>query len=75
VIKFDLPKSSDVTLKIYNVLGQEIRTLINEWKPAGYHSVKWDSRNNNGVLVSSGVYLYKLQAGGFVVTKKMILIR
>jgi hypothetical protein len=75
VIKFDLPKSSDVILKIYNVLGQEIRTLINERKPAGYHSVKWDSRNNNGIIVSSGVYLYKLQAGDFIVTKKMVLIR
>jgi hypothetical protein len=75
VIKFDLPKSSDVILKIYNVLGQEIRTLINERKPAGYHSVKWDSRNNNGVTVSSGIYLYRLKAGEFVITKKMILIK
>jgi hypothetical protein len=75
VIKFDLPKSSDIILKIYNVLGQEVRTLINERKPAGYYSVKWDSKNNNGVPVSSGIYLYRLKAGEFVLTRKMILIK
>ena len=75
MIKFDLPKSADVVLKIYNILGQEVRTLINKRMPAGYHSVMWDSRNNEGRLVSSGVYLYRLKAGDFVVTKKMILVR
>ena len=59
-----------VQLKIYDILGQEIATLVNEEKPAGNYEVEFDGSNH-----SSGVYLYRIQAGDFIQTKKMILLR
>jgi hypothetical protein len=69
-IQFSLPKSGDVTLKIYNLLGEEVKTLVDEYKEIGNHSVQFNANN-----FASGMYLYRLQAGSFVETKKMILIR
>jgi photosystem II stability/assembly factor-like uncharacterized protein len=69
-IKFAIPKSSFVNLKVYDVLGNEIATLLNEEKPAGLYKIDFDASG-----LSSGVYFYKLISGGFVETKKMILIR
>jgi len=74
-IKYQLPEAGKVVLKIYNTLGQEIKTLVNEEKQAGYHEVRWDGKDDNGVKVSSGVYIYRLQAGQFVSSKKMIFMR
>ena len=74
-IKYQLPEKSFITLKIYNIHGQEIKTLINDEKPAGYHSINWDATNNYGIKVSSGIYIYQLNAGNFTQTKKMILLR
>jgi hypothetical protein len=64
-----------VTLKIYNILGQLVRTLVDEPKEAGTYEVRWDGRDENGNEVASGVYFYKLQAGDFTQTKKMVLVR
>jgi len=70
-INFALPKESNVTLKVYNMIGQEVMTLIsNERMNSGYHSVKVD-----GSKLTSGVYIYKLTAGDFVATKKMVLMK
>ncbi|MGB9664512.1 MAG: T9SS type A sorting domain-containing protein, partial [Ignavibacteria bacterium] len=70
-INFALPKESNVTLKVYNMIGQEVMTLLNnERMSAGYHSVKV-----NGSKLTSGVYIYKLQAGEFIATKKMVLMK
>ena len=69
-IEFSLPKSEDVTLKIYNLLGEEVKTLINEYKETGNHTVQFNANN-----LASGIYLYRLQAGSFVETKKMILLK
>jgi hypothetical protein len=69
-INFTLPNTEFVTLKIYDVLGKEVATLINEELNAGNHTKIWDAKN-----LSSGVYFYKLQAGKFSETKKMILVR
>jgi hypothetical protein len=69
-INFSLPVASDVTLEIYNVLGQKVRTLINEAMEAGSHSVSFD-----GGDVSSGMYFYKLRAGDYSATKKMTLVK
>ena len=69
-IQFSLPQAGDVTLKIYNVLGEEVKTLVNEFKGIGNHSVQFNANN-----LASGMYLYRLQAGGFVETKKMILLK
>jgi hypothetical protein len=65
---FHLPQSSFVTLKIYNLLGQEIETIINEQRFAGTHEINWTARG-----VPSGIYFYRLIAGEYVDTKKFIL--
>jgi hypothetical protein len=69
-ISFDLPEQSHVTLKVYNILGQEIATLINEVKQAGSYKETFDASS-----LSSGVYIYKLSAGTYTSSKKMILIK
>jgi len=68
-IRYGLPKSANVSLKIFNALGQEVVVLVNERKDAGSYSVHWNAN------VPSGIYFYRLQAGDFMETKKMILIR
>jgi len=75
-IKFHLPKTSDVTLKIYNISGQEIKTLVHKEFHSGNHSVKWDGTNNSGIKVSSGIYIYTIRTGtGFIQSKKMLLLK
>jgi photosystem II stability/assembly factor-like uncharacterized protein len=69
-ISFQLTANSFVTLKVYDVLGREVATLVNEAKLPGTYSVQWDAAG-----VASGVYFYKLQAGKFVETKKLLLLR
>jgi hypothetical protein len=63
------------TLKIYNILGQLVKTLVDEPKEAGTYEVTWDGKDENGYQVTSGVYFYKLQAEDFIQTKKMVLIK
>ncbi|RKY89982.1 hypothetical protein DRQ09_00155, partial [candidate division KSB1 bacterium] len=74
-IKYDLPAGTKVQLKIFNMLGQEVKTLVNEYREAGYHKVIWDGRNNNGIRVASGVYIYAIKAGKYFKAKKMVLLR
>ncbi|MBD3339556.1 MAG: T9SS type A sorting domain-containing protein [Candidatus Lokiarchaeota archaeon] len=74
-INYQLPENSYVLIKVFNTLGKEIRTLTNEFKPAGNHNIYWDGMNNSGNRVVSGIYLYRIQAGNFSCTKKMILTR
>jgi len=74
-INYQLPKSSPVTLTIYNLLGREITKLVNETQSVGEHIVQWDGRDHDGNEVSSGVYLYRLTAGSFHRTSKMLLLR
>jgi hypothetical protein len=75
-ISYTLKNHATVSLKIYNVAGQLIRTLVNEAKnPGQVHTATWDGRNDAGQSVSSGVYFYKLVAGDFVQTKKMVLLK
>ena len=74
-VKFIIPEPCDVLLKIYNLLGEEVRTLINERREKGYYTVKWDGKDSRGLTAASGVYFYRLKAGSFVSTKKMILIK
>ncbi len=75
VIKYDLPRTSKVTIIIYNILGQEVTTLVDEEQPAGHHQVMWGSTNAHGKTVSSGVYFYRIEAGGFVSSRKMMLLK
>ncbi|UCF65721.1 MAG: tandem-95 repeat protein, partial [bacterium] len=74
-VEYGLKSSADVTLKIYNLLGQEVRTLIKANQEAGYHSVVWDGRDNYGQLAASGIYIYRLETRDFVSTRKMILMK
>jgi hypothetical protein len=75
VIKFNLPQASPVTLKVYNILGQVVNTLVDEPLDAGSHSVRWDGKNAQGRDVASGVYFYRVTAGGFESIEKMTLLR
>ncbi len=74
-ISFSVKEALPVSIGIYNLKGQLVRTLVNEDKAAGSHSVSWDGRDNNGSPVSSGVYFYKMHAGKYSSTKKMILMK
>lgn len=74
-IEFAIPSRSFVSLAIYNVLGQKVKTLVDQNMPAGTFSTIWDSDNNSGRHVASGVYLYKLTVGENVLTKKMMLLK
>ena len=74
-IHFQLPEASHVVVRIFNLLGREIRTLTDIHYEAGYHTIRWDSKDNNGNAVSSGIYLYQLQAGSFSQIRKMTLLR
>ena len=74
-LRFDLPELSDMTLTIYNMLGQKVKTFNMQSTPAGYHSVTWDATNDLGEQVGAGVYLYQLQAKDFVKARKMVLLK
>jgi hypothetical protein len=74
-IQFELSERSLVELTIYDVSGRMIRRLVSESMPAGRHSVTWDGRNSAGVTVATGVYFYRMTAGDFVATKRMVLMK
>ena len=74
-IHFQLPTSGHVSLKIFNLFGQLVQTLLCEVKQPGIHSIKWDSKNCKSNLVSSGLYVLRMEFGEFVWTKKLLLIR
>jgi len=74
-ISYALPERSTVRLSIYNMLGKEIRTLVNHVEDAGYKSVQWDGLDQRGQLISTGIYIYKIQAGEFTQTRKMIFMK
>ncbi len=81
-IRYELPVASQVRLKIYNLLGQEVMTLVDEVQPAGYVAIDWNSTNNAGASVASGIYFYRLEAtnivnpkDSFVQVKKLMLLK
>lgn len=74
-IDYAVSKQSFVSLKVYNLLGQEVRTLVAEEKSVGIHKAQWDGLDNSGVAVPSGMYLYKMVAGNFSETKKMMFLK
>ena len=74
-IRYDLPDDAHVTLTIHNLMGREIVTLVDGPRTAGSRSTQWNARDEQGRVVSAGVYLYKIQAGDFVDTKKIILLK
>jgi len=74
-IAYALPTGSHVQLAVYNVLGQMVRTLVDQDMPAGNHKVTWDGRNGDGQQVSSGIYFYRISADNFSATKKMMMLK
>lgn len=74
-IKYDLLRKSKVTLKIYNILGQEIRELVNKSQTAGFKSIIWDGKDNQGQEASSGIYVYKLKTDKLTKARKLVLIK
>ncbi|MCH8325423.1 MAG: T9SS type A sorting domain-containing protein [Bacteroidetes bacterium] len=75
VIKYALPEASFVTLKIYNMLGQEIKTLVSGDKSAGVYNVQWNGKDNYGSPVASGTYIYRIVTGNYAQSNKMILLK
>jgi len=74
-IEYALPTDCQVTLVIYNILGQKVRTLINSYQDAGFKSVRWNGEDDSGDQVSAGVYFYSIKADNFRQTKKMLLLK
>jgi len=74
-IQFSLPRASNVTLEVFNILGQKVTTLVDKRLFAGSHNAVWNGMDASRRAVSTGIYLYRLTAGDFVETKKMILLK
>ncbi len=75
LISYSIPQNGHVTLQVYNTMGQKIRTLVNEYKNAGMFSVIWDGRNDGGLNVSSGTYIYVMKSGDMTMKRKAVLLR
>jgi len=74
-LRYDLPEQATVNIIIYDMLGRQVKTLLDQTQEAGFKSIIWNATNDYGKPVSAGVYLYKIQAGEFVKTKKMVLLK
>lgn len=74
-IPFDLSQGSHVRLRIFNILGQEIRTLKNEFLQTGSYEIPWDGKDERGFSVASGIYIYRFETGKFIQNRKMLLIK
>lgn len=74
-IEYELPTKSHVTVSVFNLLGQKVRILVNQVESAGSHKIEWDGRDEAGNRTATGMYLYRIEAGDFKQTKKMILLK
>lgn len=74
-LRYTIPKNSLVSIIIYDMLGRQVKTLVNQTQNAGYASVIWDATNDYGKPVSAGIYLYQIQTGEYIQTKKMVLLK
>ena len=74
-IAYELPQGGPAELRVYSVNGRLVRTLLDEERPAGRHSIVWDGRDQSGRAVSSGVYFYTLSAPGVEESRKMLMLR
>ena len=75
MIHYDLPKGEFVSLVVFDILGRELVTLVNQFKPAGRHQILWDGNNAKGASAVTGIYFYRISTHGFTQTKKMVLSR
>ncbi len=74
-IAFTMPQTAGVTVRVYNALGQVVKTLVNGTLPSGTHQVQWDATDNSGAGVSSGLYVYRMETEAFQATKKLVLMK
>ncbi len=74
-IKYNLPENGNVTLEVFNLKGQKVKTLVNQTQKSGEHSIIWDGKDDNARNLTSGIYFYKIKQGKFTSTKKMILMK
>ena len=74
-LRYDLPENSRINITIYDMLGRQVKNLINQTQDAGYRSVHWNATDDYGNPVSAGIYLYQIQASEFVQTKKLVLLK
>lgn len=74
-VRFEVPVDSKVMIKIYDILGREVKTLFNEQVPRGNYTIEWDGLNESGNQMSSGTYIYRMIANEFVQSKKMLLLK
>ena len=74
-IAYGLPYAAQVSVKVYNITGQVVKTLVDSYQPAGRHLVTWDATNENGARVASGIYFYRFETAEFQKTVKMTLLK
>ncbi len=74
-IEYDVAADAHIVIKIYNILGQEVATLVSDRRSVGRYRTVWNGKNDRGESVSSSVYFYRLQAGSVVKTRKMLLVK
>lgn len=74
-IQFSVPRASMVKIEIFNLLGQRVRLLVDQYYPAGNYATSWNGTDNQGGLVATGVYFYRFTAGDIVETRKMVLLK
>jgi len=74
-LRYDLPEQTHVNITVYDMLGRKVRTIFNQQQAPGYKSLIWDATNDYGKPVSAGIYLYQIQAGEYMQTKKMVLLK
>jgi len=74
-IGYSVPRASQVTMKVFNLLGKEVRTLVNEGRQAGSYNAIWDGKDYDGNIVPPGVYVYKISSGKNTLTKRMLITR
>ena len=75
ILQYQIPKETKVTLRIYNILGQLVATLVDQIQKPGVYKLTWDGRNNNKTRIASGVYIYSIETKEFTKSKKMLLLK
>ena len=74
-ISYDLPEQTFVDITIYDIMGKKVCTIVNVLQSAGHKSIIWNAKDDYGIGVSAGLYIFQVQAGDFIQTKKMILVK
>lgn len=73
--RYQLAQPGKTTVKIYNTLGQSVKTVVEAYQQQGVYSVNWDGKDNSGKTAANGVYIYRLESGDFKATKKMVILK